>query len=229
MQQYTYLMIDIGCILVPFIFSFYKKYPFYKKWKYFFPANIIVAIAFLVWDEYFTRIGVWGFNSDYLTGIYLGNLPLEEILFFICIPYACVFSYFALCSLLKTNNSIIYRYVTVALIIGLSLLALFSFELKYTFSTSLATIGLLVYLFWQRVNLTRAYQAYLLILPFFITSNGLLTGSLLDNPIVWYDNAENLGIRIFTIPVEDSIYGFVLIILNIYLFDLFQKKEKEPN
>lgn len=52
----------------------------------------------------------------------------------------------------------------------------------------------------------------------------MLTGSLIDAPIVWYNDAENLGIRIFTIPVEDVFYGMGLVLLNILLTETFLPK-----
>jgi lycopene cyclase domain-containing protein len=62
-----------------------------------------------------------------------------------------------------------------------------------------------------------------LLIPFFIV-NSILTGSGLEQPVVWYNNAENLGIRLFTIPVEDIFYGFELILLNIFLYEYFKNK-----
>src|SRR5688500_2532122 len=51
------------------------------------------AVFFIAWDIYFTGLGVWGFNDRFTLGIRFFNLPLEEYLFFFCIPYATLFSY----------------------------------------------------------------------------------------------------------------------------------------
>lgn len=225
MKNYYYLFIDIGCILIPFLCSFYPKHAFYKKWRAFFSANFIVAFFFIIWDMYFTKIGVWGFNPDYLTGLYLFNLPIEEILFFICIPYACVFTFFSLKYLISKNLFVkSVPLINILLSVLLLILGLFNFEKLYTGTTFILSGLLLIVLKIAKKNLSLHYITYLIILPFFFLSNGILTGSFLDNPIVWYDDVENLGIRIFTIPVEDSIYGLLLIFLNIEFFSLFDKK-----
>ena len=225
MKALTYLLIDIGCIFIPLIASFYPPHAFYKVWKPFFKANFLVAIPFLVWDEIFTRMGVWGFNADYLTGIYIGHLPLEEILFFICIPYACVFTHFAFIYLFPSVPRHLHysKIITVLLFIISVLMMFFGWEKYYTFYTGFFLGILILYLWYFKINTVRPFFSYLSILPFFFISNGILTGSFLAEPIVWYNDMENLGIRLFTIPVEDSMYGLILIFLNILWFEKFRK------
>ena len=92
-NKFTYLLIDIATILVPFIFSFHPKLNFHKTWKAYWPANICIAILFIGWDILYTKIGVWGFNENYICGIKLFNLPIEEVLFFVVVPFSCVFIY----------------------------------------------------------------------------------------------------------------------------------------
>ena len=75
----------------PFLLSFDKKIAFYKNWRFLLPSILLVALFFICWDEWFTKMGIWGFNPKYIQGIYGGHLPLEEILFFIVIPYNCLF------------------------------------------------------------------------------------------------------------------------------------------
>ena len=89
MSLYGYLI--IGAFIGPLLLSFDKKVAFYKNIKFFILGLLLTATFFLVWDEVFTINKIWGFNPRYLWGVYLGHLPLEEVLFFFIVPYNCVF------------------------------------------------------------------------------------------------------------------------------------------
>jgi lycopene cyclase domain-containing protein len=218
-----YLLINLGTILIPFVFSFHPKLKFNLTFKPFFIANSIVALIFIAWDIGFTEMGIWGFNPDYTMGIKLWNLPIEEVLFFICIPFSCVFTYHCLNQFFTFRwNPTVEKTVVIALSVLLFLIGLFYIQKGYTAATFISLALLLViFKFIAHVSwLPKLLSIYpVLLIPFFIV-NGLLTGSWIEQPVVWYNNDENLGIRLLTIPVEDVFYGFELILLNLYFYNL---------
>lgn len=231
MKPYTYLLIDLFTVLVPLIFSFHPKLRFDKKWPYFFPSMSLVGIVFLIWDEYFTRLGIWGFNPEYLVGISIFSLPLEEILFFICIPYACVFTYHCFIQLgISPIPKKWTKWITTGFVLVSSVALLFHFGKVYTTSTFLLLVTSLSYLQWiRKVNLVPFYFSYfVLLLPFALT-NGILTGSFIENEVVWYNDLENMAFRIGTIPFEDIFYGMLLILWNVSLMEYFYQKNQSSN
>ena len=62
-----------------------------------------------------------------------------------------------------------------------------------------------------------------MLIPFFIV-NGILTGTGIENEVVWYNNSENLNFRLGTIPIEDSIYAFSMILMNLVLVEFFESR-----
>ena len=102
--MYTYLLINIFSILIPLLFSFEKRLSFYKLWKALFPAVLITGSFFIVWDHYMTLWNVWQFNPAYVLGINVWGLPIEEWLFFLTIPYSCLFIYESLNFLIKKDH-----------------------------------------------------------------------------------------------------------------------------
>lgn len=223
-----YLLINIGTLAFPFALSFDKKVAFYKKWKYLFPAIVLVAIFFLIWDFVFTEMGVWGFNPDYITGIKLLNLPLEEVLFFFTVPYACVFIYE--CSLVYIQKDYLKKTaipITIGIMVLDSILLSFNYGELYT-ATTLILLGaymMQLLVVNRALWLGRFYVAYAISLVPFLIVNGVLTAM----PVVIYNNAENLGIRIYTIPVEDTLYMMLLLLMNVAIYERLQKRfVKEP-
>jgi lycopene cyclase domain-containing protein len=204
---------------VPLIASFHPLLKFHLQWKRFWVATFIVGVFFLVWDEIFTQKGVWGFNPKYVTGYYIGSMPIEEILFFICIPYASVFTFHCFRVLIpkfKLSDNLSY-YFTILFTLFLLIIVAFNYQRDYTFYTALFTSLFLIMTIYLKVDLSSVYTGYFSVIPFFLLSNGYLTGSFTHEPIVWYNNEENLSIRTFTIPIEDYVYGFLLIAANIVI------------
>lgn len=226
-SQYLYLSIVLLIILFPFMASFYPKAPFYKNWKNLGIAIVIPAIIFIVWDEVFTQMEIWGFNPKYLTGIYIGSLPLEEILFFICVPYACVFSYFTLNYLVKTDYIFPHHeLLSSAFIIVLLILGIYFIDKPYT---AVTFISLSLFLAFITLKIRPRYMGHfylafgVILIPFFIV-NGILTGSFIEDEVVWYNDVATLGIRLGTIPIEDAFYAMLLILMNISIFEWLQER-----
>jgi lycopene cyclase domain-containing protein len=227
-QKYLYLALNIGSFIIPFLFSFYPKASFARKWKYFIPGILVTAIIFIVWDEVFTQMGVWGFNKQYVTGINIMNLPLEEVLFFFCIPYASIFIYFALNYLIEKDHLFPHQEIISSVIIVLCLvLGMYFMDRAYT---AITFVSLGLFLAWHLLKLRprymgRFYFSYAVVLiPFFIV-NGILTGSFIEGEVVWYNDSENLGLRIGTIPVEDIFYGMLMLLLSITIAEELERRE----
>lgn len=189
-----------------------------KRWKSVFPAIIITAIFFIVWDIIFTKIGVWSFNPRYHSGIEFFGLPLEEWLFFICIPYASIFIHFAF-RYFYPKVSLSDKTVKTIFIIIVSLLIpviTLNLDKMYTSVNYILLVLLLTFTVYKVPGILNTFFiTFLIILIPFLIVNGILTGSFIDEPVVIYNNSENLGIRLGTIPIEDIGYAFTMIVMSL--------------
>ncbi|MBS1687426.1 MAG: lycopene cyclase domain-containing protein [Bacteroidetes bacterium] len=220
-QRYTYLLVNVGCIIMPLLFSFYPKLNFYKQWKRFILPCLLTAAFFLIWDGIFTHLGVWGFNDAYVIGIYWFKMPVEEYLFFICIPFACVFTYytFKVLFVLRGLQSFV-RWFYIVLALVLFFVAFTHIAKLYTSVTFILLACCLLYFTYKNYSfLPVFFICFLFILIPFLLSNGILTGSFFNRVVVMYNDNENLHIRLLTIPVEDIFYAMLLLLLNVYGFE----------
>lgn len=222
-----YFALLLATIAVPLALSFDRRLQFYKKWKVIFPSILIVAAVYVTVDVFYTRLGVWGFNPKYLSGITLINLPLEEILFFVAVPYASLFLHFSVVEYfpkLKAEGKIVKAIILLLFVFCLVVAAL-HYNKLYTVYIFTKTALLLLFAFFYPGDNIRAYLfTFLVILVPFVLVNGILTGSFIEGEIVWYLNDENLGLRFLTIPLEDFAYAFSMILFNLLLLDFFERK-----
>lgn len=201
---------------------------FIQYWKAYFTAIIVVGIFFILWDSYFAYDNVWGFNDEYLVGFRILKLPIEEWLFFLLIPYSSIFIHYALKYFVPNLvlGEKITKFISYLLFaLGLYLTVSYSDRL-YTFvCLGIFTSLMFLQIIFKWVYARRFYISFIIIfIPFYFV-NGALTGSYSEKPVVFYDNTENLGIRLGTIPVEDAFYCFALLYSIVVLFEYLKTKK----
>ena len=227
--RWLYLCLHIFSFLPVFLLSFDKRVHYYTSWKKLFSAIVLVGIPFILWDMIFTEWKVWGFNRAYHQEFTILGLPIEEILFFITIPFSSIFIYQCLAyyfprDILKSADKLISLGFGGLLI----LMGLLYWNKIYTSTTFLLTGGFMVvhYLYFQNTYRTRFYLSYLITWIPFLIVDGILTGGYSQQPVVIYHPEEFLNLRITSVPFEDSIYGLLLLMLNISLYTHFEGENK---
>lgn len=226
--SWTYALI-LGCsVLYPLAQSFEKRVYMHRKFRFIFPGLLLTAALYIAWDTWFTASGVWGFNHNYTRDTYLLGMPLEEWLFFLVVPYCCIFLFEVMRLYVKRFYfPVASRFITY-LLLGILIFSIpFIYQRSYTLTavvfTSLMLVGQLVqktYRSWFSGFLL----TYLVSMVPFLVVNGLLTSL----PVVWYDNAETLGIRIYTVPVDDFIYLFGLLLPSVNIYQLLLHRFASP-
>jgi len=224
--HYTYFLILAVALAGPLGLSFDKKVAFYKNWKFLFPAMLLPILLYIIWDIYFTSIGIWRFADNYITGIKLVNLPIEEVLFFFIVPYCCIFIYECIRCYFpaiknKKSGDLILKGIAVLLFIT-GLLFYQKLYTSWTFILCSLFIGFVYFFrsYFKDFDAASFLVAYAIILIPFLIVNGLLTAI----PIVLYNNEQNLGIRIYTIPFEDTFYGMLLVMMQISFYERLRSR-----
>ncbi|HIP33119.1 MAG TPA: lycopene cyclase domain-containing protein [Crocinitomicaceae bacterium] len=223
-MKWTYLLIDFATLFFPVVLSFESKVYYFKSWKNALISALIIAIPFLIWDSLFTEWRFWGFNEDYITGIKVFNLPIEEILFFIIIPFACTFIYEVVKYYFKSYPlNLFNKLFLFAIPLYAIFISLIDTPGYYTLSVVISSSIILTWLASQK-KYTKIPLAFVIcFVPFFIM-NGILTGAITEEPVVWYNESQIITGRIGTIPFEDVLYNFTLLVANMLLFEFFQKR-----
>ena len=225
-MAFTYSLVLFFTIIICFVASFDKRIQFYKFFIPFIKAASIVAIPFIIWDIWFTRNGVWWFDKQYTLGVSIAGLPIEEWLFFICIPFSCVFTYFCFDKFYNLDRfSILNKSIVALTVIICSSVALLNTDKIYTLVTGIITTLSMLFLYYiaKAKWIGKATLLYLILMLGFFPVNGVLTGTGIPSPIVNYNPGDFLGIRMLTIPVEDAVYGYAQFLWVLYFFIKFKK------
>ncbi len=177
-REQLYLMLIGITVLFPFFLSFDKKVAYFKKWKYLFPGIFIVGLVFIIWDIHFTSIGIWGFNPKYYMSAYkwLG-LPLGEWLFFVVVPFSCVFIYECLkCYFPKMPFLVNNKWVDWICLLGLISYSICFYGNHYSSGNALICCAAILWIS-ERSPAPWSMPAFIISCVPFLLIDGALTGS----------------------------------------------------
>ena len=92
-MRIEYLLVLLASIAIPFVVSFDRRLDLYNDKKSMLKAIAIPGVFYLLWDVIATARGHWSFNPEYVIGLSVAGLPLEEILFFPTIAFIAIFTW----------------------------------------------------------------------------------------------------------------------------------------
>lgn len=213
-----YFYLNVAIIMFPLVFSFEKRLRYYSKVKPLLTAMLLVGIFFVAWDVVATYRGHWAFNPSYVNEIRFLGLPLEEMLFFVTVPYSCLFVFEAI-KYFVGDVKLFSPRRSFGIGVGV-LVAVLSFgflDMEYTFLAILSVGLTLLMVSCVQVELfaSRAYWMYIVATLFlFFIFNFILTSL----PVVEYSSLAISNIRVTTIPLEDFLFNFSMLTSYLTVF-----------
>jgi len=91
MSKYMTALILAG--ILPFILSFYPRLKFWQNLRPLISSIGLIVVIFGIWDIFAVYRGHWYFNPQGVWNFRIINLPIEEVLFFVIIPFCCIFTW----------------------------------------------------------------------------------------------------------------------------------------
>lgn len=225
MEPFTYLFIDLFITVVFFVFSFHPGIRFNRFFSSFFKASLLVMIPFLIWDIWFQSLQVWWFNERYLMGIKLFSLPVEEVLFFVCMPFSWIFVYFCLEKFIRIGvGARMEQFLIYTLVATFFIWGMVEYEHIYSCFTFLTASLTLLFLNYSQTEqfIGKATLVYLLILLGVFPIYGAVMAILgSTEPILLYNPEHYLQIKFGMVWIEELVYWYELFLWNLFFFKMF--------
>jgi lycopene cyclase domain-containing protein len=91
MGHLTYLGLLVGCLVVTAPLELFLRVRVYARWRRFLVAVVPEFVVFVVWVLYAIEQGHWAYSDALTLGVRLpGGIPVEEVLFFLVVPFCAV-------------------------------------------------------------------------------------------------------------------------------------------
>lgn len=224
-QKLSYLLLLLVYLVIPVVLSAQKKVRFVFQLRYLLPAIVFSGAVFVMWNMRFVEIGIWSFNSDYLTGIEFLKVPIEEWLSLLIIPLSSVYIYewlkIRLESFEHANEFVI---VSLVLFVIAGLLAYFFRQNIFTFFTFFLTAIYLGYTVFRnrfKKHYTKFYLTFAIVLvPFIIVS-----AAINAMPVIIYNADHIIGFGILGVPIEKLGYLFLLLLINVTIYEYLSARK----
>jgi lycopene cyclase domain-containing protein len=83
-----YLAVMAGCLVVTLPLELVLRARVYARWRRLLLTLMPVLVVFLTWDAVAIHAHDWSYR--HLTGLRIGDLPIEELVFFLVVPVSSV-------------------------------------------------------------------------------------------------------------------------------------------
>ncbi len=221
-MRFEYLLFNIVVISGPVLALLF--YPRIQKIKAspLFISILISALLFVIVDEVVTNM-FWSFNQMYIIGFTIGKVPIEEILFFITVPFACLLLWVNWMKQSKGSKLHIHVPLILGSLSGVVSIVSLLLGLYYTASVLFAftcCIGLDAQL---KTDLFRRFE-FLSFLCFVNVLTAVFNLYLTSRPVVMYNSLWKSNLNLLTIPLEDFVYGIALISLVVIIYEYANSK-----
>ena len=217
-----YLLFNLLVLAGPVALSFWSRTRFVHLWPLVAAAAATAAVPYVAWDAWVTGRH-WWFNPEYSLPHRPLGLPPGEWLFFLTVPFACIFTWRTLAKPERGHLSPGRGWIYLAAVALLPLSVwLWSLGKEYT---SLAVGALGVSAIVDRAVGTRllTHTRYPRFVAMLMGLTFVFNGYLTARPVVLYDASYQLDVRIWTVPVEDFVYGLSLMNFALIFFHLFTR------
>jgi len=223
LSHLEYLLFNLLVAAGPLALSFEPKVRYLRRWPAALLSAALMLLPYALWDTLVTGRH-WWFNPRYTAGTFIGPLPAGEWLFFITVPFAALFVWEVLRFYRPHRHAAAERRPPHWLWPALPLAGLMLWLGKEYTALVIAVFAVTA---WADLRLGGRVLARANVLPYAALLAGLMlifNGYLTARPVVLYDPAYQLDWLIGTIPVEDFLYGYSLLLGCTSLFEKFRSR-----
>lgn len=222
-MNFTYLLLALGILVIPMVLLSVKKTSFNQSIKFAIPAVLITGIAFSIFATVLVMVGAWSFQPAYLTGVSLWKIPVEEFLFSMVISLAGIGIYVTLNAFFPSNALDKFSLSFSNLLMGICVAMLIFTYTKWYSAISFGILFVLIFYieYLNKLRFTyKFYRGFLAVLVLFYIAYGVIS----TLPVISYTEVMNL--KLGAIPFESHFYFMGMLLMSVYLFELFKSKAK---